>query len=255
MTASQRQLEFLKTLATMTSEAGGPVHYAELARRMNVSPWTAYDMLRRLAKGGQVEPSYAVSGNRLPGRSQVLFAPTPAGLNLLDARRRMAEAAPALPGGHGDAGAGTAGGAGADEWTEIRRHFIGLWERARSSPEAVRETIWRELKSEVTPLRFCAGMLLFLVLCLEAVAAAELPAARLVLSLSPRVKLGLLLFLGFSVRALTGVGDQDSRLQAASLARLTERFQDSFERLDESLYGALRQLLNDFLVIYSPEAS
>lgn len=232
----------------MNSEAGGPVHYAELARRMNVSPWTAYDMLRRLAKGGQVEPSYAVSGNRLPGRSQVLFALTPAGLDLLSARRKAAaEAVPSPSGGNDGAGDDAAGGAAGDEWAEVRQHFMGLWERARSSPEAVREAIWRELKSEVTPLRFCAGMLLFLVLCLEAVAAAELPAARLILSLSPRVKLGLLLFLGFSVRALTGGNDQDNRLQAASLARLAERFQDSFERLDESLYGGLRQLLNDFL--------
>lgn len=226
MTASQRQLEFMQALAALNRETGGPIHYAELAKRMNVSPWTAYDMLRRLAKDGQVEQTYAVSGSRLPGRSQALFALTPAGARLVKADQQRAPA---------------------DDWGEVRRHFMGLWERARSSPEAVREAVWHELRSEVTPLRFCAGMLLFLVLALEAFAAAELPAARLVLSLSPRVKLGLMLFLGLAVRSLTGVGDRDHHLQTASLARLAERFQDSFEHLDESVHSSLRQLLSDFL--------
>ncbi len=59
------------------------MHYVQVAQRLSVSKWTAYDMMQRLVKDGFVRASYAVGTPGVRGRSQVLFEPTGSGLNLL----------------------------------------------------------------------------------------------------------------------------------------------------------------------------
>ncbi len=44
-------------------ETGLPVHYVAVAERLEVSKWTAYDMLRQLEKSGYLEVEYAVAGS------------------------------------------------------------------------------------------------------------------------------------------------------------------------------------------------
>ena len=72
---SSRQRDFLSHLLDLYREAGGPVHYADVARALEVSPVTAYEMLRLLEDKGLVRSETArPQGHR--GRSVVVFSPT-----------------------------------------------------------------------------------------------------------------------------------------------------------------------------------
>jgi len=83
---SSRRYQFLQTLSHITKERKKPAHYVEVAKRLSVSKWTAYDMMWELAKDGLVKVSYATTPMCCRGRSQVLFEPTEKGLNLLSSR-------------------------------------------------------------------------------------------------------------------------------------------------------------------------
>jgi DNA-binding PadR family transcriptional regulator len=72
---SSRQQDFLSRLLDLYREARAPVRYADVARALDVSPVTAYEMLRlleekRLVRSETVRPQ----GHR--GRSVVVFSPT-----------------------------------------------------------------------------------------------------------------------------------------------------------------------------------
>lgn len=82
MKLSSRQQDFLSRLLDLYREARAPVRYADVARALDVSPVTAYEMLRlleekRLVRSETVRPQ----GHR--GRSVVVFSPTEKALALL----------------------------------------------------------------------------------------------------------------------------------------------------------------------------
>ena len=75
MKLSSRQRDFLSHLLDLYREAEAPVHYADVARALEVSPVTAYEMLRLLEDKGLVRSETArPQGHR--GRSIVVFSPT-----------------------------------------------------------------------------------------------------------------------------------------------------------------------------------
>ena len=75
MKLSSRQQDFLSWLLDLCRETEGPVHYTDVARALNVSPVTAYEMLRLLEDKGLVcSETVRPQGHR--GRSIVLFSPT-----------------------------------------------------------------------------------------------------------------------------------------------------------------------------------
>ncbi|MEW5898600.1 MAG: Lrp/AsnC family transcriptional regulator, partial [Bacillota bacterium] len=85
MTLTRRRKEFLSKIAKIYKKTGEPVHYATVAQSLAVSKWTAYDVLRELEKEGLLTMEYAINReDRLPGRSQVLFRPTPLAMRLLE---------------------------------------------------------------------------------------------------------------------------------------------------------------------------
>jgi len=70
-----RQREFLSRLLDLYREAEAPVRYASVARALEVSPVTAYEMLRLLKDKGLVR-SETVRPQGHKGRSIVVFSPT-----------------------------------------------------------------------------------------------------------------------------------------------------------------------------------
>ena len=75
---TRRQREFLNKFLDLHQEMDGPIHYVALAERLGVGNVTAYEMLRLLEERGLVEVEYHLpDGDRGPGRSSVLFSPTP----------------------------------------------------------------------------------------------------------------------------------------------------------------------------------
>jgi len=79
---STRQRDFLSRLFDLYREAKAPVHYADVARALDVSPVTAYEMLRLLEEKRLVR-SEAVRPQGHRGRSVIVFAPTDKALTLL----------------------------------------------------------------------------------------------------------------------------------------------------------------------------
>ncbi|MBU1291107.1 Rrf2 family transcriptional regulator, partial [bacterium] len=84
MRITERQKEFLKTLIDLYQQKSSPIHYSEVAQKMGVSKWTAYDMLQLLQKEGFLEVEYIIpepdsyKWSKL-GRSTITFYPTKKG--------------------------------------------------------------------------------------------------------------------------------------------------------------------------------
>ncbi len=77
MKLTGRQETFIQQLLDLYRELNGPIHYSELAERVGVSPFTAYDMLRVLEEKGFVTSTYRLDSNKpVVGRSEIVFLPT-----------------------------------------------------------------------------------------------------------------------------------------------------------------------------------
>lgn len=78
MKLTQRQEDFIGKLIELYQDFQGPIHYSAVAERLGVSDITAYDMLRLLEKKGLVVSQYELADDKSgPGRSKILFAPSP----------------------------------------------------------------------------------------------------------------------------------------------------------------------------------
>lgn len=79
-----RQREFLQAVVQMSGKAEG-VHYTEVARKLGVSKWTAYDVLCSLEERGYLERAHQVCGEGAGcGRSRLLFLPSKLALTYAD---------------------------------------------------------------------------------------------------------------------------------------------------------------------------
>ncbi len=79
-----RQRAFLDKLRDLYRERRRPVHYSDVAERLGVSRFSAYDMMKVLEKKGVVSSSYALAADHSgPGRSMIVFSPTSQGEQIL----------------------------------------------------------------------------------------------------------------------------------------------------------------------------
>ena len=85
MRLTHRQEEFIGKLIELYRELQGPIHYSAVASRLGVSEITAYDMLRLLEEKGLVSSQYELANEKSgPGRSKILFLPTPRAHRLME---------------------------------------------------------------------------------------------------------------------------------------------------------------------------
>ncbi len=75
MKLTKRQKIFIEKMLDIYLEIHEPIHYTTVAEQLNLSKYTAYDMLRLLEEKGYVESVYETRGEG-PGRASVLFQPT-----------------------------------------------------------------------------------------------------------------------------------------------------------------------------------
>lgn len=73
MRLTRRQMQFLETLTEIYNETGKPVCYKSVAEKLDVSKWTAYDIIQEINRKGYLNVEYKLK--RGPGRSEVCFIP------------------------------------------------------------------------------------------------------------------------------------------------------------------------------------
>ncbi len=228
-----RQRTFLSKLLELYREHKGPVHYSDLAERLGVNRFSAYDMLKVLEEKGFAASSYALAaGHSGPGRSMVVFEPTSRAATIL---------------GH----------SAEDVWLGLNGDWQGVRERVLAKLREARETNPREVLSELlarlpeaqAPLTFCTQMIGAMLLNMQRVRAraSGLNPFRALAALRASDDAGLGTLAGLSVGATLAADDESSLSLTQRLLDHAERYQATLAKLSEEARSALIQFLEEAL--------
>ncbi|MEA2022474.1 MAG: hypothetical protein U9N08_08395 [Candidatus Caldatribacteriota bacterium] len=151
MRTTKRQKEFLQALIDLYQQKGSPVHYSEVAQKMGVSKWTAYDMLQLLRREGLLEVEYLIpeSNNHRwekLGRSTITFFPTKKGYTLSNLPERKLHTKIA-------------------ELDKLKNNIIQKFEEIKGKFNL--KDLFKEALQSKSPLIFCACLLLILILLIK----------------------------------------------------------------------------------------
>ncbi len=228
---TKRQRAFLDKLLELYQEHKGPVHYSEVAKRLGVNRFSAYDMLKVLEKKGFAASSYALAaGHSGPGRSMVVFAPT-------------SQAALMLGLGMEDSWLG-------EDWQKVREYVLRKLQSAReaSARDALSDLLAR-LPEAHAPLAFCTQMIGALLLNMQrARARAEgLNPFRALAALRTADAAELETLAGLSVGATLSADDENGRSLTQRLLDQVQQYQTNLSRLSGDARSALVQFLEEAL--------
>lgn len=151
MKITKRQKEFLKILINLYQEKASPIHYSEVAQKIGVSKWTAYDMLQLLSKEGFLEVEYQIPESdhhrwEKLGRSTITFFPTKKGYAISNLSQRN------LP-------------IKAAELKKLKNDIIQKFEEIKGKFNL--KELFKEVLQTKSPLIFCACILLILILLIK----------------------------------------------------------------------------------------
>ncbi len=151
MKITTRQKEFLQTLIDLYRQKDSPIHYSEVAKKMGVSKWTAYDMLQLLHKEDFLEVEYLIpeSGNyewSKLGRSTITFYPTKKGYDISSPTKQKIST-------------------NIVELKKIKKEITQKFEELKGKLN-IRDLFKEALQSK-SPLIFCACLLLILILLIK----------------------------------------------------------------------------------------
>jgi len=195
MKITTRQKEFLQSLIDLYEQKASPVHYSEVAQKMGVSKWTAYDMLQLLRKNGLLEVEYLIpesSSNykykcEKLGRSTITFFPTKKGyiVSNLPQRKLSTKAA---------------------ELNKLKKEIIQKFDKIKGKFNL--KDLFKEALETKSPLIFCACLLLILILVIKKITEgiAEIKLLSQVIptdATSTYVELALIVFVGMCFGVLT----------------------------------------------------
>jgi hypothetical protein len=232
-----RQQAFLDKLLELYREHKGPVHYSDVAERLGVNRFSAYDMLKVLEKKGFASSSYtlrsaapAAVGHPGPGRSMVVFAPTSLAAIVLS---RAGE----------DVQLG-------EDWQRARARVLHVLRNARGANprEALNDALAR-LPEASAPLTFCTEMIGALLLNMQRAGqrAGGLNPFRALSALRSSDAAGLETLAGLSLGATLSADDEASPTLTRRLLDHVRRYQTNLSRLSEEARSALIQFLEEAL--------
>lgn len=216
MKLTKRRYEFLEALADLVVEQGTPVHYGDVAERVSVSKWTAYDMMQELVEDGLVETSYSVNRTGLPGRSLVLFEPTKPGFDLVNSKK-LDSASPEPP------------ACSEDDWQQVTKDLLS---QITSSfhKEVDQPFDFNKEKYKSSPVAYCAALLSFLFIQAKK-KGLDLVALKGILEIGSENGMTLSLFTGL---LLGGLLVQGARKVLPDIENLIFSFSQHAERLEDS---------------------
>ncbi|MGI9952203.1 hypothetical protein V3F56_07560 [Moorellaceae bacterium AZ2] len=225
---TQRRLQFLNRIKKLYQETLAPVHYVTVAENLQVSKWTAYDLLRELEREGFLEREYVVnSGEKLRGRSMIMFVPTEKAYKVTE----------------GEAGGGTTC---YNEWQEVRERLLHLF-RSWSPPEVkgVLPDLIQELQGKEHRLIAGAYTLTVLLIYLKSLGEKGLGYIRAALERVARPEWGLALVTG----TVLGMAAKDPpQLPFVSqVTRYIHRLQEEIEHFTHREKKLLADFMRDAL--------
>jgi DNA-binding MarR family transcriptional regulator len=226
-----RQSAFLDKLLELYREHKGPVHYSEVAARLGVNRFSAYDMLKVLEKKGFASSSYALAaGHSGPGRSMVVFAPT---------SRAATLRAPS-----------TEDNRLGEDWQKLRQRVLNKLQDTREANyrETLNDLLAR-LPETKAPLDYCTQMIGVLLLNMRQVKArAEgLTPFRVLAALQADGYAALETLAGLSVGATLSTDDETGLPITQRLLDHARHYQATLGRLSEDARSALVQFLEEAL--------
>ena len=236
MELTKRQEEFVRSLLDLYGELQEPFHYSELADRLGVSRFTAYDMLRVLEEKGIVNSHYRLDEERGgPGRSAVVYEPTPR------ARRILADVFDATRG---------------QDWAAVKDRLLQEVLRGElGDVEMAQEMLARTPPDEPQTLRYCIEVMTVIALRLRRHRSRRLLLQHLDRFLARKgqsCRSGLSLLGGFALGVLADEDDADKAweeellehvwqyealvvdMDPATCRRLAERLREVFAPLNEA---------------------
>jgi energy-coupling factor transport system substrate-specific component len=192
MRITKRQKEFLQSLIALYQQKGSPIHYSEVAQKIGVSKWTAYDMLQLLRREGLLEVEYLIpeSDNykwgKL-GRSTITFFPTKKGYTISNLPQRKLSTKAA-------------------ELNKLKKEIIQKFGEIKGKFN--RKDLFKEALKTKSPLIFCACVLLILILLIKKITEGITEIKLLSQVIPPEatstyIELALIVFVGMCFGVLT----------------------------------------------------
>ncbi len=151
MKITTRQKEFLEVLINLYKQKASPIHYSEVAQKLGVSKWTAYDMLQLLRREGLLEVEYLIpelDNYKLKklGRSTITFYPTKKGYTVSNLPQRKLSTK-------------------VTELNKLKKEIIQKFEEIKGKFNL--KDLFKEALQTKSPLIFCACVLLILILLIK----------------------------------------------------------------------------------------
>jgi DNA-binding PadR family transcriptional regulator len=228
---TSRQQVFFDKLLELYREQKGPVHYSDVAERLGVNPFSAYDMLKVLEKKGFASSSYALAaGHSGPGRSMVVFTPT-------------APRTAMVVEGTEDVRAG-------EEWHRLRTYVLNKLKQAReANPREALSEVLARLPEASAPLTFCGTMIGALLLNMQRVKARAggLNPFPVLASLRTHDVAELETLAGLSVGVALSQDDEANPALTRRLIDHMHRYQANLSKLTEEGRAALVRFLEEAL--------
>ncbi len=226
-----RQRAFLDNLLELYRERRAPIHYSDVAKRLGVNRFSAYDMLKVLEKKGFVSSSYALAAEHSgPGRSMVVFSPT------AQADKVVARSAEA--------------GRMSEEWPSVRERVLTKLREARDANyrEALGDLLAR-LPEASAPLDFCTEMVGVLLLNMQRARdrAGGLGPFRALAALRTNDDTGLETLAGLSVGATLNADDEAGPSMTQRMIDYARHYQTNLSKLSAEARAALAQFLEEAL--------
>lgn len=221
---TERRKQFLRGVLDIYWRTQLPVHYEALAERLGVSKWTAYDVMCALEKQGLLTRDYTVSRGE-PGRSQIVFVPTPAAEALFAQLRPVPLDADAL--------------------AALKAEALRSFREWRSlSPEHATERIMAVIADAGVQVRFCTYVMALCLVHLCRLQERAVAVVRQMVRQAPGVETQLSVFVGILAGMLIeevqdGVGEP--------LVGLLVRFLKSLVELADAEKRMLVSFLDDAL--------
>lgn len=224
MDLTERRKQFLQGLIDLYRRTQLPVHYAQLAKMLGVSKWTAYDMLQELEKLGYLTRDYAL-GQTETGRSQVVFAPTRLADDLFT---RLRSSVP-----------------GEEELADIRIRVLRVLNQMKDlSPSDAVQRMLQELPRVELRVSFCAYVLGMLVVHMRGLGDQMTGLVQRFVQSAPVQETRLVVFVGAVVgTALDRLGSGFS----ADVVELAGKYLKTVSELTERERSMLADLLEDAL--------